>query len=219
MMTGMARLPERQISTLMSDCLTPLLLAQVSPLPCPQIYNVPPGSWVEERRGIHCSLFSHCLSLFMTPPGWPGTLSDPPRDNLQSTVPWWRCLWKAHCPQRRGFLADHKTIASLPITLGGSAGLKFSCMRSHHNVASNIGARGVNNGHVWERGFDAWKCNNECWQHCLTSWGSVSNVVVDNCKHVASNGDVWSVLNRRHNNIQTQRFKSFYSGFFSLIWD
>ena len=136
MMTGMAGLPESQVPTLMSPCLTPLLSAQVSPHPCPSDLQRPRwllGGWgavgqsLKQRKGgIHCSLFSlHCLSLFMTSPAWPGTWRDPRGERAAHSA--LVTVTQAECC---GSLSDYKTMAPLPITLRESAGWKFGWMRA-----------------------------------------------------------------------------------------
>ena len=127
MMTGMARLWETQVPTLMSPCLTPLLLAQVSPHPCPLIYNVPSGwrgrghraAGRGEGGGGFIVRFLSPLSLFIY------DISSMTRDTA------WPQGQRADCStpvtvtpkaERCGSLADHRTKAPLSITPRESAG-------------------------------------------------------------------------------------------------
>lgn len=156
MMTGTARLPESQVPTLMSACLTPLLSAQVSPHPCSCDLQRPPWlMWRRDRagsRGKGNSLFSFSLSplsLFiydissMTrdmvwPQGERATYN-----TLVTVTP------KADSVKCCGSLTDHKTIAPLPITLRESAGLKFGLNEGYHRISRKVEPWGVNNGYIW----------------------------------------------------------------------
>ncbi len=136
MMTGMARLPESQVPTLMSPCLTLLLSAQVSPHPCPLIYNVPGGGGGKRDRagskgeGGFIVLFLSPLSLFIY------DISSMTRDMARPQGERAACNTlvmvtpKAEQAECCGFLADRKTIAPLPVTLRESAALKFGWMRA-----------------------------------------------------------------------------------------
>lgn len=132
MMTGMAGLPESQVPTLMSPCLTPLLSAQVSPHPCPLIYNVPGGCWggggqsLKQRKGGFIVLFSlSTVSLYL----W-----HLQHDRGRGVTPGRTCgpqnAGDGDLAECCGSLADYKTIAPLPITLRESAGWKFGWMRA-----------------------------------------------------------------------------------------
>ena len=158
MMTGMAGLPESQVPTLMSPCLTPLLSAQVSPHPCPSDLQRPRwllGGWggsgtelEAKERGDSLFSFLSPLSLFiydissMTGDvAWPQGRTCGPQRAGDGDPSW--VLWLSFWLQDNGPAAHHSE---------GVSWVKVWLNESYHRIARKVGPRGVSNGEIWERG-------------------------------------------------------------------